>query len=285
MDDGNMDALFSTFMNEVTNVKSNKMKKLEEKLSSPEEIIERLTTKVLDSAFQLLQISPEASEGEITKQYRRLSVLIHPDKCKLEGASEAFQILVKAYADAKDPAQQDKYKDVWNEAKAAVRKRIEKENKDREKRGEDPVDTQGSAFDQEVLRECERMTTVSTEEKAERNSVYEANLKRMEEMQAEARKKRKEEAIEKRQWDKQRDKRVAGWQIFMQNVESKKMKVGHAVGKVGIADIHHKKEQRKDDDPGKSTAGKATVGDGTGYTKEDGYVPMGLDKSWKKEWR
>merc|ERR1719231_2137448 len=53
------------------------------------------------SAYELLQISPEASEGEVTKQYRKLSIMIHPDKCQLEGASEAFQILAKAYADTK----------------------------------------------------------------------------------------------------------------------------------------------------------------------------------------
>jgi len=62
-------------------------------------------------------------------------VLIHPDKCKHEKAAEAFQVLAKAYADTKDPAYQDKYKDVVLEAKANVRKRIEKENKEREKKG------------------------------------------------------------------------------------------------------------------------------------------------------
>merc|ERR1719453_2417925 len=109
-------------------------------------------------------------------------------------------------------------------------------------------------------------------------------MKRMEEGQLEAKKKRREEAIEKRKWDKQRDKRVAGWQTFMNNVDSKKMKTGHLVGRVGAADVHHHREERKDDDKGKSTAGKATVGDQTGYTKEDGYVPMGIDREFKKTW-
>merc|ERR1719277_331717 len=106
----------------------------------------------------------------------------------------------------------------------------------------------------------------------------------MDEMQQEAKKKRREEAIEKKQWDKQRDKRVAGWQTFMNNVESKKFKTGHIVGKVGAADTHFRREQRKDDDDEKITAGKATIGDKVGYKKEDGYVPMGIDKSYKKIW-
>lgn len=288
MDDGNMDALFGSFMNEVTNIKSNKMRKLEATggIGTPEEILERLTGRGdLVSPFQALMISPEATDNEITKQYRKLSVLIHPDKCKLEGAAEAFQVLAKAYADTKDPACQDKFKDVVIEAKLTVRKRIEKENKDREKRGEDPMDTQGNDFDQEVLRECERMTTDTKEEAVAKNSVMEANIRRMEEGAAESKKKRREEAIEKKQWDKQRDKRVAGWQTFMNNVESKKMKTEHLVGRVGAADVHHHRELRKEDDKGKAMAGKATVGDQTGYTKEDGYVPMGIQKEYKKEWR
>ena len=35
-------------------------------------------------------------------------VLVHPDKCKLEKAAEAFQVIVKAYNDTKDPNYQDK---------------------------------------------------------------------------------------------------------------------------------------------------------------------------------
>lgn len=280
-----MDSLFASFMGEVTSIKSNKMKKLEQKAGTPEEVIERLTTKNIDSCWYILMLSPEATENEVTKQYRKLSILIHPDKCKHEKAADAFQILAKAYADTKDPAYQDKFKDVYGDAKMAVRKRVEKENKDREKRGEDPVDTQGNAFDQEVLLECERMTTGTAEEVETRNAVYEANMKRMEGGAIEAKKKRREEAIEKKQWDKQRDKRVAGWQTFMNNIDSKKFKTGHQVGRVGAADMHHKREERAEDDKGKVQAGKSTVGDGTSYKKEDGYVPMGLDKGYKKEWR
>merc|ERR1711871_798245 len=113
------------------------------------------------------------------------------------------------------------------------------------------MDTQGNAFDQEVLLECERMTTETKEVAETKNAVYEANMKRMEESARAAKEARREEAREKRNWDKQRDKRVAGWQVFMNNVESKKMKTGHAVGKIGAADMHHKREERAEDDKGR----------------------------------
>eukprot|EP00439_Symbiodinium_sp_Y106_P028769 s1667_g3.t1 len=42
MDDGDgMDALFNSFMNEVSNIKTTKMKKIEGSAGTPEEIIER----------------------------------------------------------------------------------------------------------------------------------------------------------------------------------------------------------------------------------------------------
>merc|ERR1712032_1086669 len=110
-------------------------------------------------------VSPESSEAEITKQYRKMSVLIHPDKCSLPKAAEAFQILVKAYNDTKDPNYNDKYKDVLPMAKANVRKAREKENIARAKRGEDPLDMEGNDFDKSVLEECERITTGASEAK------------------------------------------------------------------------------------------------------------------------
>merc|ERR1712139_134728 len=121
------------------------MKKIEAHVGgTPEELVERLSNMKYDpkqgegSAYLVLGMSPEATESEITKAYRKISVLIHPDKCKLEGASEAFQLLAKAYADTKDPNYQDRYKDIVGLAKERVKKAREQENKARAKSGEDP---------------------------------------------------------------------------------------------------------------------------------------------------
>mmetsp|Transcript_98274 Transcript_98274/g.194692 ORF Transcript_98274/g.194692 Transcript_98274/m.194692 type:complete len:291 (+) Transcript_98274:67-939(+) len=288
-DDGGMESLFSCFLNEVNNMKSTKMKKIEDTAGTPEEIIERLTSTKYDprqgfgSAYHMLQVTPEASETEITKQYRKLSVLIHPDKCKLDNASEAFQVLVKAYNDTKDPSYQDKYKDVVIPAKEMVRKRREKENLDRAKRGEDPLDTEGNDFDQEVLKQCEKMTTETKEAATYSNSVYEANMKRHELMLKEGRMKRREEEAEKRKFEKSRDKRAAGWQTFLQNVESKRFKTDtfSTIGRVGGADAHHRREGRKETD------GKADVDrEDKKILKSDTQAgAVGIDRSYRQAWR
>lgn len=289
MADEGMDALFSTFMNEVTNIKSNKMKKMEENIGSAEDIVERLTATRYDpkqgygSAYQVLQVSPEASDSEIAKQYRKLSVLIHPDKCKLEKASEAFQVLVKAYNDTKDPNYQDKYKEVIMQAKERVRKQREKENNERARKGQDPLDLDGNDFDKEVLKECERMTTESTEAATYSNTVLEANMKRHEQMIKEARVKRREEDAEKRKFEKNRDKRAAGWQVFLDRCETKKFKSQSwsKVGQVGAADVHHRREERKDTD------GKAEIDrEDKKILKSDTQAgATGVDRTYRQAWR
>lgn len=235
-DEDGMDALFNSFMNEVSNIKTTKMKKIEGSAGTPEEIIERVLAKIYDpkqgygSAYDILQVTKEASENEITKAYRRLAVLVHPDKCKLDKAEEAFQVIVKAYNDTKDPNYVER-----------------------------PASAAGSS------------------EAA--NEVAEANKKRYEEQAKERRERKKQEQKELREWERNKDKRAAGWQIFMNNVQSKKYKTGHAVGKVGAADIHHKREERKDTD------GKAELDmEDKKVIRSDMQAPF-LDMSYRKDWR
>eukprot|EP00930_Biecheleria_cincta_P072299 TRINITY_DN59712_c0_g1_i1.p1 TRINITY_DN59712_c0_g1~~TRINITY_DN59712_c0_g1_i1.p1 ORF type:complete len:301 (-),score=82.33 TRINITY_DN59712_c0_g1_i1:93-953(-) len=285
--DDDMDSLFSSFMNEVTNIKSNKMKKVEASQGTPEEIIERVLRKPYDpkqgqgSAYHILQISPEASESDVAKAYRKLSILVHPDKCKLDRAAEAFQVIVKAYNDTKDPSYQDKYADVIVAAKKNVRRQREEENKMREKKGEDPLPMDGQEFDRAVLEECDRMTTVTQEATEAANSVAEANKRRYEELAKERRERKKEEAKELREWERNKDKRAAGWQVFMNNVANKKVKTHGLtpIGKVGAADTYHKREERKETD------GKAEL-DLEDKSVIRSAVQAGFtDRSYQKGWR
>lgn len=56
------------------------------------------------SAPSSLQVQPDTSAAELRRRYRRLAVTLHPDKCATEGASEAFQRLVRAFQNLQDYA-------------------------------------------------------------------------------------------------------------------------------------------------------------------------------------
>lgn len=49
-------------------------------------------------ALQVLGVSKDAEQAEAKRQYRKLAALVHPDKCALEGAEEAFKLLAKSAA-------------------------------------------------------------------------------------------------------------------------------------------------------------------------------------------
>ena len=50
-------------------------------------------------AYEVLDVEPTATSGEIKKRYWRLSLLIHPDKCAHPRANDAFQAVSKVSKD------------------------------------------------------------------------------------------------------------------------------------------------------------------------------------------
>ena len=52
--------------------------------------LKRLINTNFVSPYEVLILNPEATEEEIKKQYRQLSLLVHPDKCSDTKASDAF---------------------------------------------------------------------------------------------------------------------------------------------------------------------------------------------------
>uniref|UniRef100_A0A8C3X9H8 DnaJ heat shock protein family (Hsp40) member C27 n=1 Tax=Cyanoderma ruficeps TaxID=181631 RepID=A0A8C3X9H8_9PASS len=47
-------------------------------------------------SWDALGVKPGASREEVTRAYRRLAVLLHPDKCVAPGSEDAFKALVNA---------------------------------------------------------------------------------------------------------------------------------------------------------------------------------------------
>ncbi|XP_034949793.1 dnaJ homolog subfamily C member 8 [Chelonus insularis] len=89
--------------------------------------------------FEVLQIDPGTSIDEIKKKYRRMSILVHPDKNQddADRAQQAFEIVNKAWKTLENEETRAKCMDVIEEAKARTdhmiaekKKKLKKELKD-----------------------------------------------------------------------------------------------------------------------------------------------------------
>jgi flagellar hook-basal body complex protein FliE len=61
-----------------------------EQKNTPASQLRRLLNTNFVSPYEVMMIGPEASDEEIKKQYRQLSLLVHPDKNQDERAADAF---------------------------------------------------------------------------------------------------------------------------------------------------------------------------------------------------
>ena len=72
--------------------------------------------------YDVLGISPDASETEIKKDYRKLALKLQPDKDRYspKNADEAFKIVANAYATLKDSTRWEDYDILQNSSSSGV---------------------------------------------------------------------------------------------------------------------------------------------------------------------
>ncbi|XP_022872266.1 J domain-containing protein spf31-like [Olea europaea var. sylvestris] len=81
------------------------------------------------NAFEYLNLPFDSSIDEVKKQYRKLSLLVHPDKCKHPQAKEAFGALAKAQQILHDPSEREYLLNQVNAAKEELRAKRKKQLK------------------------------------------------------------------------------------------------------------------------------------------------------------
>lgn len=164
--------------------------------------------------FEVLQIDPSMPFEELSKHYRRLSMLVHPDKnpSMPERASLAFEAINKAYKMLEDETERKKCLEVVEEARDRVEKMIEEK---RTKYKNQPIEEDTPDGYKKSLWSvtCKLFADI------ERLRVRE------EAMKAEERKRKAEETTEReeraklrKEWDKNyeesRETRVNSWKTF-----------------------------------------------------------------------
>lgn len=119
---GSVDKEFQEFMNDLK-----RLTKEDNKFTQDYQM-QRLLGTTFVNPYDILEVGAEASEEEIKKRFRMLSILVHPDKCRHEKASDAFHLLEQAYKQLIDPEKRRIFQRVMREAKERVEYERKKEN-------------------------------------------------------------------------------------------------------------------------------------------------------------
>lgn len=169
--------------------------------------------------FDVLLLEPEATIDEIKKQYKKLSILIHPDKNPddRERSQAAFDTVTKAYKALSDEKTRAKALEVVEEAKFKVEQNLEEKRKKLKREGKrDQIEED---IDVEKKKQAIRVMTMKL------FADYERKRRSMDERAAEERKRKREQEIDEEErkkahaewtknYEESREARVSNWKNF-----------------------------------------------------------------------
>ncbi|KAE8259129.1 hypothetical protein A4X13_0g1214 [Tilletia indica] len=191
--------------------------------------IDRILSAFKLNPYSVLDVAMEADSKEITKVYRKKSLLLHPDKVKHERAVEAFDLLKKASTHLLDEEKRKSLDETVMAARMVTLKELGL-----------PVtiasdDERIKALGTGALEERVRQKTkeIMIDDEVQRRRAI--RLQHAAEG-AESRKKeeavedRKRKATEKEQWEATRDDRVAGWRSFQKGSKKRKGDSNNVLG-------------------------------------------------------
>ncbi|XP_018318463.1 dnaJ homolog subfamily C member 8 isoform X2 [Agrilus planipennis] len=175
--------------------------------------------------FEVLQVEPETPLDEIKKKYRRLSILVHPDKNQddADRAQQAFEVVNKAWKTLENDETRKKCMDVIEEAKGRTDLMLTEKRKKAKKDGKDSIPED----DPEKYKHAVYVLTMKLFADMERKR-RELAAKDQEERKRKREKEIEEEEAAKAQkeWQKNfedsRQSRVDSWLSFKAGSSSKK---------------------------------------------------------------
>lgn len=178
--------------------------------------IDRILNAFPLDAYSVLDLQPGCTLDDIKKQYRKKSLLIHPDKTKNPQAPDAFDKLKKAQSLLSN----DKSREALDQNFVDARRMLIRDKKwsynDERLKGDEFLSEWREKV-REVLIENElrkrRLARIQMEE--------EGRLKRKLEEEQEAKRKKRES---EKAWEDSRDSRVSTWRGYQRGVEKKKLK-------------------------------------------------------------
>ncbi|CAL8461725.1 g1256 [Coccomyxa elongata] len=210
--------------------------------------------------FEQMGLRFDSTQEEVKRQYRKVSLLIHPDKCKHPLATSAFEVLGHANSELANEDFMREFRHTLNLARDEVRKERKKKTKHDavvrlasviHEGGREGVEAEWEST--EEFHELWKMKSRDMLARAEwRRRKLTKRLKeeeeRIEESEAETRKKMKATKEHTKKWEETRENRVGTWRDFVQKKgKSKKgtnMLGGIKPPKLKVEDEEHTYIQR-----------------------------------------
>jgi len=224
--------------------------------------------------FEVLLITPDSTEAEIKKNFRKLSILIHPDKVDEADKSKAedcFAAVNKAYKMLEDPEEKKTCESVASESRKRAEKTVKEKRKEAKKKlgidnpkieEDDPT-----VFEKLVKQNMCKIFAEIVKKKDEIEQREAAQRKREREEETAETTARAEDDKFKEKWTDGREDRIANWRNFAAGESKggdsaqgnvKKLKIYKMTKAPGV-----KLEQRKD------------------WQKESGHVEATVDSCQK----
>ncbi|XP_022171782.1 dnaJ homolog subfamily C member 8 [Myzus persicae] len=181
--------------------------------------------------YEVLQLDHDTPLDEAKKKYKRLSILVHPDKNQddLERANNAFETVNRAWRTIDNDESRKKCQEIIQEAKDMTefmvvekRKKLKKEGKDTKVEEDDPSIMKRSIY----VQTCKLFADLERKRKDhEARELQERKRKREQEIDEE------QKATVSKEWqknfDESRESRVNSWKAFQESTKksSKKIKI------------------------------------------------------------
>ncbi|XP_018575948.1 dnaJ homolog subfamily C member 8-like isoform X1 [Anoplophora glabripennis] len=195
---------------------------------TPKQQIERLlrpgSTYRNLNPFDVLQVEPDTSLEEIKKKYRRLSILVHPDKNQddPDRAQQAFEAVNKAWKTLENEETRKKCLDIIEEAVGRTDLMLAEKRKKAKKEGKDGIPEDDPAKYKHAIYVLTMKLFADMERKrrelAERDQE---ERKRKREAEIEEEEKVKAQKEWQKNFEESRQNRVESWQSFQANTKSK----------------------------------------------------------------
>jgi DnaJ homolog subfamily C member 8 len=178
--------------------------------------------------FEVLRLEPDTPVEQIKKQYKKLSILVHPDKNQddKDRAQTAFEIINRAWKILENDVTRKKCLDVYEEAKertdiqlAEKRKKLKKEGRDVAIPEDDPEKYKHAKYVMvmKLFADMERKR-----QQLDVRDQEERKRKREQEIEEEETKKAQKEFA--KNFEESRQERVNSWHDFQSGKKKKKSK-------------------------------------------------------------